>query len=97
MISTDGDFVGVFAGSTGLGRCVNLRFTKTSSPQSLPFSRSVMDISLSDSNSFSLIIDFRQEVYVFAGVYLFVCLFVCLSVCLFVCVQHNSKSYGLIL
>ena len=34
------------------------------------------------------ITDLRQEVYVFAGVYLFVCLFVCL------CVQHNSKSYG---
>ena len=33
--------------------------------------------------------DLRQEVYVFAGVYLFVCLFVC--------VQHNSKSYGSIL
>ena len=32
------------------------------------------------------IIDLREEVYVFAGVYLFVCLFVC--------VQHNSKSYG---
>ena len=29
-----------------------------------------------------LFIDLRQEVYVFAGVYLFVCLFVCcLSVC----------------
>ena len=31
------------------------------------------------------IIDLRQEVYVIAGVYLFVC------------VQHNSKSYGSIL
>ena len=37
------------------------------------------------------IIGLRQEVYVFAGVYL------CLFVCLFVCVQHNSKSYGSIL
>ena len=27
------------------------------------------------------LIDLRQEVYVFAGVYLFACLFVCLSVC----------------
>ena len=41
-----------------------------------------------------IIIDLRQEVYVFAGVYLFVCLSVCLFVCLFACVQHNSKSYG---
>ena len=40
-----------------------------------------------------LFIDLRQEAYVFAGVYLFVCL----SFCLFVCVQHNSKSYGSIL
>ena len=56
VIFTDGVFVVVFAGSTGLGRCVNLRFAKPSLPQSLPFSRSVMDISLSDANSFSLII-----------------------------------------
>ena len=33
-----------------------------------------------------IIIDLRQEVYVFAGVYLFV-----------VCEHHNSKSYGSIL
>ena len=38
---------------------------------------------------FVIIIDLRQEVYVFAGVYLFVCLFVC--------AQHNSKSSGSIL
>ena len=35
------------------------------------------------------LVDLRQEVYVFAGVYLFVGLFVC--------VQHSSKSYGSIL
>ena len=46
---------------------------------------------------FVALIDLCQEVYVFAGVYLFVCLFVCLSFCLFVCVQHNSKRYGSIL
>ena len=54
VIFTDGVFVGVFAGSTGLGRCVNHCFAKPSSPPSLPFSRSVMDVSLSDANTFSL-------------------------------------------
>ena len=37
------------------------------------------------------LVDLRQEVYVFASVY------VCLFVCLFVCVQHSSKSYESIL
>ena len=36
-------------------------------------------------NGFIYLIDLREEVYVFAGVYLLVCLTFCLFVCLFVC------------
>ena len=40
---------------------------------------------LRSPSAFLVIIDLRQEVYVFAGIHLFVC------------EQHNAKSYGSIL
>ena len=47
--------------------------------------RGLLVVANTNLSIFIVIIDLRQEVYDFAGVYLFVC------------VQHNSKIYGWIL